>query len=145
MEPPPFFFYGTLMDPDVRRVVLGAKAPKRLAPGILVGWRRFRAEGVSFPIVKRDARGKVPGLLAYDIDAKARALLDEYEGPDGYDAERWIVETVEGAPIDALVYVPDGSQAIRPSEDLWDLAEWQARHKPAFLAQLKKAKTAPRG
>ena len=39
----PFFFYGTLMDAGVRRAVLGAKAPKRLEPATLIGWRRFTA------------------------------------------------------------------------------------------------------
>lgn len=145
MENLPFFFYGTLMDAGVRRAVLGAKSPKRLEPGILLGWRRFAAKGATFPIVAPDGRGRVRGVLAHDISEAARALLDDYEGPDGYRAERWIVEREDGGRLKAMVYVPDGSNAIRPSKDPWDLAEWQATHKTAFLAKLKKAKSAPRG
>lgn len=141
----PFFFYGTLMDAGVRRAVLGGKAPKLLEPAVLLGWRRYKAQGATFPIVKSDGRGRVHGVLAHDISAPAQALLDEYEGPDGYLAMRWIVEREDGARVKAMVYVPDGSNAIRPSAEPWYLDEWQARHKTAFLARLKKAKSAPRG
>lgn len=140
----PFFFYGTLLDAGVRRAVLGGKAPKRLTPGTLIGWRRFKAVGASFPIVVADGRGRVAGLLAHDITPAARALLDAYEG-EGYRAERWIVEREDGGRVKALVYVPDGSNAVRPSKEAWDPAEWQATHKTAFLAKLKRAKIAPRG
>jgi gamma-glutamylcyclotransferase (GGCT)/AIG2-like uncharacterized protein YtfP len=145
MENLPFFFYGTLMDASVRRAVLGKHAPKRLEPVMLVGWRRFKAEGATFPIVRPDGRGNVRGLLAHDISEKARALLDLYEGPDGYRAERWIVEREDGGRVKAMVYVPDDSGSVRPSKETWDLVEWQATHKAAFLAQLKSAKSAPRG
>jgi gamma-glutamylcyclotransferase (GGCT)/AIG2-like uncharacterized protein YtfP len=141
----PFFFYGTLMDAGVRRAVLGGKAPKRVEPATLLGWRRFTAKGATFPIVMADGRGRVRGLLAYGISEAAQALLDAYEGPDGYRAERWIVEREDGARVKAMVYVPDGSNAVRPGKEPWDLAEWQAAHKAAFIAKLKKAKTAPRG
>ncbi|MCM0019352.1 MAG: gamma-glutamylcyclotransferase [Tagaea sp.] len=145
MDALPFFFYGTLMDAGVRRAVLGGKAPKRLEPGVLLGWRRFLAVGASFPIVAADGRGRVRGVLAHDVCDAARALLDAYEGPDGYRAERWIVEREDGGRLKAMVYVPDGSGSVRASKAPWDLVEWQATHKTAFLAKLKKAKTAPRG
>ncbi len=144
MAATPFFFYGTLMDAGVRRAVLGAKAPKRLEPATLLGWRRFRAKGATFPIVVADGRGRVPGVLARDVSAPARALLDDYEGP-GYRAERWVVELADGTRSGALVYVPDGSGAVKAGDAPWDLAEWQATHKAAFLTKLKKAKIAPRG
>jgi gamma-glutamylcyclotransferase (GGCT)/AIG2-like uncharacterized protein YtfP len=140
----PFFFYGTLMDAGVRRAVLGTQAPKRLEPATLLGWRRFTAQGTTFPIVTVDGRGRVKGILAFDAGEAARARLDEYEGP-GYRAERWIVEREDGRRAKAMVYVPDGSNAVRAGKAPWDLAEWQAAHKAAFLAKLKKAKTAPRG
>jgi gamma-glutamylcyclotransferase (GGCT)/AIG2-like uncharacterized protein YtfP len=140
----PFFFYGTLMDAGVRRAVLGGKAPKRLERCVLLGWRRFVALRATFPIVTQDGRGRVYGLLAHDISVAARALLDAYEGPDGYRAERWIVEREDGGRLRAMVYVPDGSGAVRASKEPWDLDEWQAAHKAAFLAKLKKSKTAPR-
>ncbi len=140
----PFFFYGTLMDAGVRRAVLGAKAPKRLEPATLLGWRRFKAKGASFPIVTADGRGRVPGVLAHDVSEPARALLDAYEGP-GYRAESWVVVRADGERAKALVYVPDGSGAVRADAAAWDFEAWQATHKTAFVAKLKKAKIAPRG
>lgn len=140
----PFFFYGTLMDAGVRRAVLGGKAPKRLEPATLIGWRRFTAKGASFPIVTPDGRGRVHGVLAHDVSDAARALLDAYEGP-GYRAERWIAERADGKRVKTMVYVPDGTGAVRAGATAWDLAEWQAAHKTAFVAKLKKAKIAPRG
>ncbi|MBL8834369.1 MAG: gamma-glutamylcyclotransferase, partial [Rhodospirillales bacterium] len=47
-----FFFYGTLIDPDVRRAVLGRLAPASVEPATLKGWRRFSAKGVTFPIAR---------------------------------------------------------------------------------------------
>ncbi len=139
-----FFFYGTLIDPAVRRAVLGGKAPKRVEDATLLGWRRRKAERATFPVVVADGRAKTPGVLALDVTPEAKALLDAYEGK-GYRAESWVVERADGKRLQALVYVPDGSGALRASDTPWDFEEWCTTHKPAFLARLKTTKTAPRG
>jgi hypothetical protein len=139
-----FFFYGTLIDPGVRRAVLGGKAPKRVEEAILLGWRRRRAERATFPVVVADGRAKTPGVLAHDVTPEAKALLDAYEGK-GYRAESWVVERADGKRLQAMVYVPDGSNAVRAGAEAWDYEEWRTTHKAAFLARLKTSKTAPRG
>jgi hypothetical protein len=40
-----FFFYGTLMDEDIRRAVLGDRAPDAVEPATLIGYRRMAAAG----------------------------------------------------------------------------------------------------
>ena len=44
-----FFFYGTLMDADIRRAVLGVRALAPAERATLDGWRRVKKAGVSYP------------------------------------------------------------------------------------------------
>jgi hypothetical protein len=59
-----FFFYGTLIDADVRRLVLGRLAPDEVEPATLSGWRRVKLAGVTYPGIVPDAKGWVEGVLA---------------------------------------------------------------------------------
>ena len=57
-----FFFYGTLLDPDVTALVLGRRLPPAaFVPASLPGHARRRAKGVSYPILVRDPRGAGAG------------------------------------------------------------------------------------
>ncbi len=137
-----FFFYGTLIDPDVRRAVLGTLAPETVEPAVLKGWRRFAAKGVTFPIARPDPKSEIEGVLARDLSAAAGRLLDAYEG-DGY--RRTKVEIVAGAKtVSAILYVDDGSGTLTAAPGAWSYATWAKRDKPAFLAKLKTRAVAPR-
>jgi hypothetical protein len=137
-----FFFYGTLVDPDVRRAVLGRLAPEAVEPATLPGWRRFAAKGVTFPIARPDPKAEIEGVLARGLSAAAGRLLDAYEG-DGY--RRTKVEVVAaGKPVAALLYVDDGSGTLVPTPAAWEYATWVKRDKRAFLAKLRTQVIAPR-
>jgi gamma-glutamylcyclotransferase (GGCT)/AIG2-like uncharacterized protein YtfP len=137
-----FFFYGTLIDPDVRRAVLGRLAPETVEPATLPGWRRFAAKGVTFPIARPDPKAEIEGVLARDLSAAAGRLLDAYEG-DGY--RRTKVEIVAGGKsVSAILYVDDGSGTLVPKPAAWEYATWVKRDKRAFLAKLKTQVAAPR-
>jgi hypothetical protein len=73
-----FFFYGTLIDPDVRRLVLGTRAPMSVEPATLAGWRRVCLPKVTYPAVLRAAREVVDGVLVRGLDAEARRRLVDY-------------------------------------------------------------------
>ena len=137
-----FFFYGTLIDPDVRRAVLGRLAPETVEPATLPGWRRFTAKGVSFPIARPDPKSEIEGVLVRDVSAAAGRLLDAYEG-DGY--RRTKVKIVAGGEkLAALLYVDDGRGTWVAAPGAWDYATWAKRDKRAFLAKLKTRTDAPR-
>jgi len=47
-----FFFYGTLMDPSVRRAVLGRPVERsRLQRAVLPGFRRVFRRGATYPVL----------------------------------------------------------------------------------------------
>jgi hypothetical protein len=128
-----FFFYGTLMDADVRRLVLGRQAPEEVAPAILRGWRRVPLAGVTYPGIVRDPQAAVDGVLARGVDHDARQCLERYEG---VEYELIAVEIVSGAgrARNALTFV--AGAALKPATGSWEFAVWQRRHKRRFLAAL---------
>lgn len=130
----PHFFFGTLMDPDILGLVIGRPVdPRELEPARLSGFRRVRVQGASYPVLVPDPAGLVEGRLWRAGAAAERARLDAYEGP-GYRLEPVTVETRKGERLAALVYraVPG---ALHPTDEVWELATWQARFKPLYLAR----------
>lgn len=134
-----FFFYGTLLDADVRRAVLGTLAPASVEPARLAGWRRFSLAGVTFPIARPERGAAIDGLLVRGLDAQAGRLLDVYEGP-GY--ARRTVELASG--VSAILYAEDGSRSFAVSPQPWDLEIWVRRHKKAYLGKLATSPQSPR-
>ncbi len=132
-----FFFYGTLIDADVRRLVLGRHAPKAVEEAMLPGWRRVPLADVTYPTIVRDRRGAVTGVLARGLGAAARQALMRYEG-DEYELLEAEVKTASGRTVAALIF------ALRPGEGkslpgAWNLEVWQRRHKRRFLAALARS------
>lgn len=129
---PPLFFYGTLMDPDVLGLVVGRPvADCALEPAILRGWRRVGVRGASYPMLVPAPGGKVEGRLWRGASSADLERLDAYEGP----AWRLVlveVELTSGERVAASVYlVIEG--ALESTDEPWELAHWQARHKPRYL------------
>ena len=108
-------------------------------PASLPGHARRRAKGATYPIVVRDPRGTVPGVIVSGLSARDVALLTDYEGP-GYCVAPLRVR-VAGAMTTVSVFEPVQSR-LQPSGELWDLALWQRRHKRAFVGRLKRALSA---
>lgn len=130
------FFYGTLLDPDIQRRVIGRElAGGALVPASLRGFRRVRAAGKWFPLLVPGLRtDRVEGGLALDLTAREIARIVAYEN-DGYALKRMTVELRGGKRARALVFVPGrgGSRALKPTAEPWDLAEWQKSVKPRVL------------
>jgi gamma-glutamylcyclotransferase (GGCT)/AIG2-like uncharacterized protein YtfP len=100
-----FFFYGTLLDPEMRASVLGDESrPVLLEPSVLRGWERYFEAGVPWPMIRRRDGAAVEGALASGLSEAAGRLLDEYEG-ELYRREEVVVEC-GGERLAALVYVP---------------------------------------
>ena len=131
------FFYGTLMDRDVLRVVLGpAGVQLGLEPATLKGYRRVYVRGRTYPIVIRDPKGRVEGRLSGEIDQPLFDRLVAFEG-DEYKAGRCVVVGENGLTCSAWVFVASPSAA--PTRRPWAFETWRKRHKPAFLRRHRAA------
>lgn len=130
-----FFFYGTLLDPDVRRLVLPhCHRDLALTPARLTDWRRARARHGRFPVVRRQPGGRVDGLLAEGIDAAGVHRMAHFEG-DGYSVGR-LTLAVAGRAVEAQVFLPERRALALPEP--WSLAAWQRRDKRRFLPQVQR-------
>jgi hypothetical protein len=129
-----FFFYGTLMDEDVRRAVLGVRSLAPTEKATLKGWRRVKMAGVTYPMIVRARNHAVDGVLMHGVDARARDLLQRYEG-DEYTMLGIEVQTGDSA-ISANMFVPRPGLAVR-GRGPWDLETWRRRHKRRFLGGLQ--------
>lgn len=136
-----FFFYGTLMDADVRRAVLGVRAAAPVEPAVLEGWRRVKMAGASYPVIVRARGHRVEGILMHGVDGRGREMLQAYEG-DEYAMIG--IEVAAGAQrIEAKVFVPRPGLPVR-ARGPWTLAAWQRRFKRRFLNGLQAQRGLPR-
>ena len=129
-----FFFYGTLMDEDVRRAVLGVRSLAPTERATLDGWRRVKMAGVSYPMIVRARNHRVDGVLMHGIDGRARDLLQRYEGNE------YTILSVEvragDSVLTAKMFVPRPGMTVR-GRGPWDLDTWRRRHKRRFLGGLQ--------
>lgn len=140
-----FFFYGTLIDPDVRRVVIGARAATTivLRDAVLPNWERRALRGVSYPVILPRAGGSVTGLLATGIDAQARRRLIAYEG-DGYDLVRVGVVLASMRTKPALVFAPSAGGPLKPDTSHWTYSRWLRESKRDFMREIGDGRAAAR-
>ncbi|HKV16894.1 MAG TPA: gamma-glutamylcyclotransferase family protein [Reyranella sp.] len=132
-----FFFYGTLLDRDVTALVLGRRlAPQAFLPARLHGYARYRAKGVTYPIIVRDPNGSVPGAVVGGLSSLDVSRLAAYEGPR-YRIASLAVE-MNGVLTTVSVFEPI-EQRFEPVDGPWNLALWQRRHKRAFVDRVRRA------
>jgi hypothetical protein len=132
-----FFFYGTLLDPDVTALVLGRRLPPQaFVPAALLGHARRSAKGVTYPIVVRDPRSEVPGAVVGGLSGRDVARLAMYEGPRYRIAP--LTVRLMGALVTVSVFEPLESR-FQPTDGFWDLTLWQRRHKRTFVSWVAKA------
>lgn len=129
-----FFFYGTLVDADVRRLVLGREVPDHvMRPALLSGFRRYAVRGQPYPAAVPVAGATVDGVLLTGASLRDAAMLSCFEGND-YDEQLCRVSQGGGGDAgccDAWVFV--ASDRVPHDESGWSIDEWRAQHKPAFV------------
>jgi hypothetical protein len=72
---------------------------------VLRGYYRTIDPALGYPVVRRRAGARVVGHLLLDVDARARAALDAYEGT-GYRLAEARVRTPDGELVRTRMYVP---------------------------------------
>ena len=126
------FFFGTLMDDDVRAIVCGAPLPVR--PATLRGWRRPHVAGRHYPMLVQQPGRRLDGVVAENVDAEAVRRLQIYEGWE-YELRPFRLQTAAG-PLAAHVFTcPPGISWAEPE---WRLDRWRRRCKRAFLPELRR-------
>lgn len=129
-----FFFYGTLMDADVRYAVLERfDAAATVEPAVLEGYRRVLVRGRSYPVALPRRGHRIDGVLARGLSAANFSRLTRFEG-DEYQPIECAVSLKSGRTLPAWTYV--GSPLAAPTVLGWKLETWQRRHKTAFLRRI---------
>ncbi|MEQ9558909.1 MAG: gamma-glutamylcyclotransferase family protein [Rhodospirillales bacterium] len=124
-----FFFYGTLMDPDLQAVVLGGRLPVGVS-AMLAGYHRRTVARQDYPAIAPAKNSQVTGLLVGGVSPAMAARASLYEGPQ-YAAACLPVTTEDGTVRDAWAFLPMAD--IRLSARDWSLDAWQRRCKPLAL------------
>ena len=126
-----FFFFGTLMDPDVRRLIIGRDlAPGQVEPAVVEHFRRVHVAKRNYPMLLPHASGWVDGLVAHDLDADAAQRLLVFEGKE-YHLVPITVADLRGHLYKAAAFLSD--RRIQPDHRAWHLEVWQRRYKRPFL------------
>ncbi len=130
-----FFFYGTLCDADVRKVVFGRAV--EAAPALLAEHEAVPVARGRFPMLMFQRGRTADGVLCRGLSLieAARLGLYEHEGRD-YGVRRLGI-SIGGAAHPAWVYVPLAT--LRRGPGKWDLAEWQRFAKRDFLNRVSRA------
>ena len=126
-----FFFYGTLLDSKLRRVVVGRDIP--VVAATLPGWRRLGVAGAHYPMIQRDTSASVDGVLTDPLGGRAFARLRHYEG-EGYRPLAVEVRDQGAADIAAMVFAPPDGRLV--GVGTWSLDDWQRGHRAAVLGRL---------
>lgn len=128
-----FFFYGTLLDADVRTAVVGRALPEA-GEAVLEGHARVAVRGATYPAIRRDHRGAAPGAVFRGVGPREAARLSHFEG-DGYEARRLPVALADGAQEQVWVFVPRPAMPLLPQP--WEFESWARRHRRRYLAGVR--------
>lgn len=125
------FFYGSLCDPKILRIVLGRRLPSRsVASGWLGGGSLRRARHGTFPILTPANGGRVAGLIVDHLSVRDRARLCWFEGAD-YRLARGVAElAATGGTVRVRYFQPQPRVAASPAP--WEFAIWRRRASRAF-------------
>ena len=125
------FFYGTLIDDEVRRLVVGAAVAVTSAR--VIGFRRVVVAGRDYPMLRHRAGRRVEGVLTGPLAPEAIRRLRFYEGRE-YRLRPIQVECgPEGRVTAAAFFCPPGVAADHRE---WRLDQWRRRGKRAALRRI---------
>ncbi len=131
--------YGTLLDPEVRALVLGEEWRSGGRPGLLRGWRRVYVAGEAYPGICRRPGAATYVLILEGITSSVLMQADRFEG--GYYRRQLLPVVLtgwRGGPEKVAFYVP--SPSTRLSGQTWRYDQrWRRRYRSAFMAEARKA------
>lgn len=128
----PIFFYGSLQDDDVLRLVLSRAdlAGVTMATAVLPGHAVERVEGHVFPMIVSAPGREAPGRLVHGLSADERARIAFFEDSDYRLTCTDVI--ADGAARRALCFMP--ADGIRSSGQAWRIEDWPAEQKALLIA-----------
>lgn len=126
------FFYGTLMDADIRAAVMGTFSGE-IEPATARGWRRVGVAGRPYPTLVAHSGGRVDGLCVSEVGGRAMRNLLAYEGPE-YRLEPILIRLQCGTDVEAATFLCRPGARSFPT--IWRFGDWLRRHKSASLARI---------
>lgn len=127
--PLPYFFFGTLMDPDVLERVLG-RAPGPLSTSaVLHDYARVRVDREPYPALVTAPGRRVDGLLLHDYSEEDDRRIRYFEDFD-FAIEQTVVETRAGRE---AAHFCGAVSNITPTDEPWCYEEWVRTEKDRFL------------
>jgi gamma-glutamylcyclotransferase (GGCT)/AIG2-like uncharacterized protein YtfP len=134
-EPTPFFFYGSLMDPEVLQSVLGLPETPELQRGAIHHFK-IKMWGIYPALVKAEG-GIVEGMVWTVQTEEQLQQLQNYE-TSAYTPSYCIVDLADGGRIDfARTFRWNGDPDSRELEDgAFDIGRYQKYFKPSITGKL---------
>ena len=127
----PFFFYGTLLDDDVCRIVLGpASLTRRRVPAVLPAYKRVRGRDGDYPVLRRWPGAKVVGQLVYGLSRVELCLLGHFEA-EHYNPVVMTLRTLDRAEVEAWVFLP--REPAMAGVGPWNFKRWKAFTMPRLM------------
>lgn len=133
MGPVAIFLFGTLLDGDVLRKVIGAVDQE--ASATLFGFRRVGVGNGSWPALLPDPVGRADGLLVVPKSPDALDRLRWFEGPLQPPVLH-PVTTAAGEVVEAWVCMTAPGLAL--TDEPWDFEAWRRRHKDRYLVATRR-------
>lgn len=131
-----YFFYGTLMDPDVtQEVLLQPLSDFTPRPGRLFGYRRVYVAGASYPSLVLDPEAAVDGLLVSNIKQLDASRLSRFEGHE-YQVRLLSVQATNGETAEARVFLAKPS--VKTIDKPWLFDTWCLNEKERFLDGIRR-------
>jgi Gamma-glutamyl cyclotransferase, AIG2-like len=132
-----FFFYGTLVDADVRQLVLGRAVPDdAVLRAELPGFRRYSVQGQSYPAAVPQTDASTDGVVMENVGVSDAAMLSCFEGVN-YEARLCRVTVQDGDVQTREAWIFVAGDNIPRANSGWSIGEWRAQHKPAFVELAK--------
>ena len=126
-----WFFFGSLMDPQVLEVVVGRYVHEEdCHPAELPGYRRVRVRGESYPALVQTPGESVDGLMVEGLSAEEGLRVIYFEG-DEYRPEEIQLQLKNAKPVSAFAFLA-GDELPLTEED-WALERWAEQELDDFL------------
>jgi hypothetical protein len=138
-----FFFYGTLIDPEILRAVLQRSVdPMRRREAVLKGYRRVYRRGASYPIIIADTTAQVEGIVVSALTTLDIMLLTAYEGQE-YEIRELPVSCSGSGFVRARVFLP--GPGCETSSKSWTPEDWNKRFRHPFIRSITRHRRASQG
>lgn len=126
------FFYGTLMDADLRQLVAGRRI--ETVPAWLSGFRRTPVAGRDYPMLTAAPDHVIEGAYAALIDRVSRDRLNRYEGRQ-YRMGSVTVVLSDGLPRKAGAFMTLPGMLGDWRKD-WDFEAWRNKSKKKLISRM---------